>query len=516
MYDIILFSDTILSGIAGRAYGVYRLATELRNHNYKVLVIDYCSTLDWNTFCKIVDLAITSETLAVGFSTTWFPDRSNTVGEHHISEFHDGRLHNFHDRKNYWFYQSLSYRFSQESVQPFIEYIKKINPKIKVIVGGTKSDQYLNEPVVDNIFIGFSETQLVDYMNSLSGKTSKRIFPKIIAHDPDAKNPPFSFNTSVTKYVESDFIPKKEILLFEFSRGCKFNCSFCSFPNRNQKNTLAYTKYQDTIRTELIENWEKWGVDSYHIVDDTFNDNTEKLKLIKEVIETLPFKPNFWAFIRMDLFDAHPEQIQLLKDIGIKEVYWGLEAWDDKTAKIIRKGGNLEKKLQMLSRARECWGDDIFIHVAMIVGLPEDSIKGIYDSVNWYQTTGHKIIDYFTYGFFRIISNPEEAQRRFLSDIELNYSAYGYSFPYADRPWEWVRSNSDIPSLSDAIKIFKHANELVQPYHTRINYQGIGPFLRRDAVFGHIDNWAEKDIKNLCYIEAKRNYWPALLNFLNK
>jgi radical SAM superfamily enzyme YgiQ (UPF0313 family) len=71
----------------------------------------------------------------------------------------------------------------------------------------------------------------------------------------------------------------------------------------------------------------------------------EKLELINEVIKELPFKPIFsWAYARVDLIGQHPKQAQLLKDIGIKELYYGLETWNDITAKAIRKGGKKSRK----------------------------------------------------------------------------------------------------------------------------------------------------------------------------
>ena len=80
------------------------------------------------------------------------------------------------------------------------------------------------------------------------------------------------FSKSKTSYVEHDYILKNEVPILEIGRGCIFNCKFCSFALKGKKK-LDYIKDQSLLRDELIEHYEKYGMDKYIFVDDTFNDS---------------------------------------------------------------------------------------------------------------------------------------------------------------------------------------------------------------------------------------------------
>jgi radical SAM superfamily enzyme YgiQ (UPF0313 family) len=457
-YQIILFTDTPGPDWLSRGYGSYRLASDLRQNGYTVLVVEYSSSCTWDRYCKVIDNCVGPETLVVGYSTTWFPYRElNKINPRYSVGFKSNKTNPSTDllpEYHPWYDDSLSHNFSVEYPEPWIKRVKQKNPKTKCIVGGAKSNEYVFEQCIDNVFLGFSENMLLDYINSLSGKGPKRLFNKIVNYDTKASDPRFDFRSALTSYVETDCLVPGELLTFEFARGCIFNCSFCSYPHRNQK-THDYIKYQETIYNELMENYEKWGCTRYMIVDDTFNDSTEKLIYIKEVIDKLPFKPKFWAYCRMDLFYSHPEQIQLMKDIGVTEVYYGLETWNDKTAKTINKGGKLANKIEGMKRAKAIWGDDVYVTVGLVAGLPHDTIQSVHDASTWFKEEGHNYIDWFNVCSLTIYPPTDNLQYKFFSDIEKNLDSYGYEFPdVKDSPMEWTRNDDgDISSKSIADKL---------------------------------------------------------------
>jgi radical SAM superfamily enzyme YgiQ (UPF0313 family) len=468
-YQVILFTDAPGADWLSRGYGCYRLASDLRAAGYSVLTVDYSSSITWEKYKQVIDLAVGDDTLVVGYSTTWFPYRElNKVNPRYSVGFKSKSVNpktDFVRDLHPWYYESLSHCFSQEKVEPWIEYVKSKNKKIKCIVGGAKSNEYVFEPAIDNIFLGFSENMLMDYVHALSGKGPKRIFNKIVDYDPKASDPRFDFKSSPTRYVDTDCIVPGEVLTIEFARGCIFNCSFCSYPHRNQQ-TADFIKYKEVIRSELLENWEKWGCSRYMIVDDTFNDSTEKLQYIKEVIETLPFKPKFWAYCRMDLFHTYPEQIQLMKDIGVTEVYYGMETWHDKTAKAINKGGKLQNKINAMKKAKEIWGNDVYVTVGLVAGLPHDTVQSVRDASTWFKEEGHECIDWFNVCSLTVYPPTDNLQYKFFSDIEKDLDKYGYTFPIIDEdPMEWHRSDSgDINSKSLADSLMHDWMNELAPY----------------------------------------------------
>lgn len=529
MYNIILFTDTPGADWLSRGYGAYRLATDLRDAGYSVLTVEYSSALTWNRYKQIVDLVVGDETIIVGFSTTWFPYRSlNKINPRYSVGFKSNKEHtDFKMDKHPWYYESLSHLFSQESPDKWVNYVKSKNPKVKCIAGGAKSNEYVYEPSLDNVFVGFSENMLLDYANSISGKGPKRIFNKIVNYDVKGKDPRFDFRSHMTRYVETDCIVPGELLTIEFARGCIFNCNFCSYPHKNQQ-TKDFIKYKETIRAELMENWEKWGCTRYMIVDDTFNDSTEKLLYIKEVIDTLPFKPKFWAYCRMDLFHYFPEQIQIMKDIGVTEVYYGLETWSDKTAKTINKGGKLINKINAMKKAKEIWGDDVYVTVGLVAGLPHDTVQSIHDASNWFKEEGHKCIDWFNVCSLTVYPPTDNLKYKFMSDIEMNLDKYGYTFPDIDNnPIEWHRADDgDINSKKIADQLMDEWMKELQPYQTlrrqmwfQSALSAIDPRLEFEYLLNADEKqWGDvfKDFQptEFYWRYVNEYYWPKLFSIL--
>jgi len=465
MYNVILFTDAPIPSSNRRGFGAYRLASEIRKNGYTVLVVDCCAALTMEEYCKIIDAAVNQHTLMIGFSTSWFPAKKDGPAMLGAPD-ETGKCFNFDLKDNSWYYNGLSYNFSKDSI-PYTSYIKLKNSNIKVVVGGYNAEQYITDHV-DNVFIGFSENQAVDYLNSLT-KGPKRIFNKIINYDVKSQIGNFDFKTSQTSYADTDSLSYGEVLQFEFARGCIFNCKFCFYPHKNQK-TKDYTKYAEVIREELLNNYNRWGLYQYMIMDDTFNDYTEKLEVIRDIIKTLPFKPEFWAYCRIDLFPANPTQPQLLKEIGIKEVFYGLETWNEDTAKAISKGNKNSRKIEGFKLAKECWGDEVSITTNIVVGLPHDTVQSIIDSVEWYQQEGHKYVDAWYYGLLdiRCPESQLNLKYKFLSEIEKNLEFYGYSFPDpVNEPRKWVRSGpGDITSAELAHELSLKADKAVRPYFT--------------------------------------------------
>jgi len=460
MFDVILFTDTVQFDVKSRGYGAHRLASEIRANNYSCLVVDFSSTIDWNTYVAILSRAIGPNTLAVGFSTTWMPFkldggvRTRNPGEGTDTDY--DRLHN----------DSIVSAFAAGNYTEWLNYIKEKNPKTKTILGGAKIDFYLDAPV-DHVIVGLGETEIIDLLDSLS-RRSLRIFGKIIEHDRKAHALSWNFRNSTTQYTEYDFIQPNETLNLEISRGCMFKCAYCSYPLIGQK-TKDYLKHPEVIRRELMENYERWGTTKYFIVDDTFNDSTEKMQMMTDISQSLPFKLKFWCYLRADIIAAKPEQIQLLKDMGIAETYFGLETFNPKTAKFIGKGMASNKIVDTLYQCKEAWGDRSYLHAGIIVGLPYETQSSIQIAADFFSRSDCPI-DLASVFPLSIIGNHDAIKYMYMSELDRNYSKYGYYFPNPEENYyKWVKhDDTDINSFEQAAEIADSINSTL----THQRYRG--------------------------------------------
>lgn len=531
MYNIILCADTAYSYSLARGHGIQRLASELRNRGYSVLLLNYTSTLDLATFEKILDLAIGNETLFVGFSTTFFPYRSKEIDATNNRRSVGTRPNQFDEynqQEHPWYFESLPYHFTQESTEPWILAVKKRNPKTKFIVGGTKSGEYIEDRLVDHVFIGYSETMMIEFVDSLSGKGKRILFNKVIDYDPGAEKPIWDFRSSRTWYVDEDIVLPGDTLGFEFARGCIFNCAFCSFPLIGKKDVNDFLRYEQSIYDELVENYNRWGTTKYFIVDDTFNDSVDKLELIHRVVKSLPFKLNFWAYARLDLLNSHPRMAELMYEIGVKEVNYGLETLHPETAKAIRKG-NPEVKKKGVKIARSIWGKEVFIGSGYIVGLPKETQESIRAANQWFLDEGHKYIDELQFNALTLARKMGN-QTIYLSDIEKYSEKYGYT-PLYDRKGGWIKNDgTDIVNRDQCLDLIANIQQTrkdKQFYSTYKNifhmscYEDFDPQLKfenliamNDADFKSLEStW---DTTKLIRQFADTLYWPKLFEILQR
>lgn len=451
-YNVILLTDTPEHPAWCRGYGAHRIANQLRANGYTCLVLDFTSDLTFSKWQEICNLAVGDETLVVGISTTWWPYRKPS------SPSKDSWI-NSRDNLNLIEPKSMGKDGALEAAKSgmleiWFDTVKQINPKVKFLLGGPKVEFYFDAPV-DHFIIGLGETQIIDYIQSL--KESKRIWPRVINHDTNAGAPSWDFKHSQTLYTSIDQIKPYEILNFEFSRGCRFKCSFCSYPLIGMKDVSSYIKSKDTIYSELMHNYENWGTTQYVVADDTLNDSTQKLEHIASAIRQLPFKPKFKAYTRLDVIAVNPVQATLLHEIGLANTWMGIDSFHPTAAKSIGKGMPASRRKEMLYNLKEIWGNDVTITAGYIVGLPGEDVDHLYSVAEWLSKKDNPIYS-TTFMGLRIMPPKPLLPYTPRSDIDNNYKEYGYDIPNLEKFWEWTKN--DQTGISNYLDAEMYANKL--------------------------------------------------------
>lgn len=466
MFNVILFTDTAEFATKTRGYGCHRLANHIRENGYTCLVVDFGSALTFNDYRSILKNAIGEDTFMVGFSTNWLPYKLPGEDPQVVDP---GRSYQCEKAKifDHKSLNSLTNAFTYNELLPWLKVIKTLNYKTKIVLGGTKIDMYLDQPHIDHVVVGYSETMVIDLLDSISKKT-RRIFNKIIDHDQKAQSPVWDFRSSKTQYTALDCITPNETLALEIGRGCRFKCTFCSYPMIGQRNTVDYLKYEQTLREEILDNYEKWKVNQYYIIDDTFNDSTEKLDMLKRIVDSLPFKIHFWAYIRLDLLATHPEHIPLLLELGLEQCYIGIESFHPKASKTIGKGMSAERRKDTLKLCKEIWKDKVHIQAGFMVGLPHEPKSSIEETVAYLRSPECPIDEAWLFPL-SIAGDHEKTKYMYKSDMDKNYKDYGYYFNDPNLFWVWSKDDdTDIPNLETADKV---AGEL-DPHELRKPWKG--------------------------------------------
>lgn len=391
--DVVLF--TCVSGIFfQRAIGAYQIAHYLRSHGYTVQVIDFT---DHFTSKELIDTAekfISSSTIAIGLSSTFY---SLKVGKRFLNN----------DRNKF---DDLEF---PENIVEAITHIKGKNPKIKIMVGGTKSVNANSLPFVDQVFHGYTEDQVLTYLNFIRRKPHK----------------PTQFNIEHLdhRFVKNDCILPNETVPIELSRGCIFKCKFCAFP-LNGKSKFDYLRDLEQIRDELLYNHEHYGTTNYFLSDDTFNDSTYKVERLHKIFTQLPFKIRFTTYLRLDLLHSHQEQIDMLREMGLASPFFGIESLNQKSASCIGKGMKVNKvKDFLLELYYDRWKEQIPITGSFIIGLPYETKETIMETYNWVRSNPINPM------FFPLGINNKFYYK---SEFGTNYKDYGYTLDEDTGYWE--------------------------------------------------------------------------------
>ena len=417
---------------AQKNYGVYRTATEFRKQGLTCQVVQFFNFLDNNEIIKTLD-KFGTDLKVIGFSTLFW--------EH---------------------YDDVSKANLIIKVNFVIEYVRKHYPSVSIIAGGPSCRIFLNESFydVDAIFEGFSENDFIPYIRSVKYKEPKRL-PNNFSDVTSIYNSitgNFNFNFSDTIYLPNDLISSVDAPTLEVGRGCIFRCKFCGFA-LNGKKKFDYIKDFETLRNELIKNYEDYGITNYILSDDTFNDSTYKVQELHKLFTSLPFKIRFSCYLRLDLMLRFPEQIPLLKEMGLIGAFFGIESFHKEAAKLIGKGldPNVAKNALQDLKLNQ-WGNDVKIGIGLITGLPYETYDSIERTKDWIADEKN-LVDQVV-PFPLSISNPENIRPQpWDSEFQKNAEKYGFTWPDG-HSYHWHNSIGPVHTRHEAEKIWNDFRKL--------------------------------------------------------
>lgn len=444
MYNAIIFTGiaTVRGDLHGGkivqapALGAFKVAHTIRQSGYSCLVINHVPDYTAQELIELLSEAIGDNTYFIGVSSTFLFNA-------HLQQ---------HDRK------VLPNVACGESPQSVIDFIKSKASNAKFVLGGTGATKHCNNSEIAIAVLGYSEANIANIMDHLvNGATLIDSYRSIngitIVDNPKAQG--FNFQTTTMQWEDVDVVNHTKLPI-EIGRGCIFKCTFCAFP-MNGKQQLDFVRDVELLRTELMDNYTKFGIVTYNIVDDTFNDSTEKLIALRDMIITLPFTPTFWCYARLDLICTRPETLKILYEIGIRAMFFGIETLDSASGRKIGKGFSREKQIAMIANISETY-PDMDMHGSFITGCPGETVESVMDTVRALESGEIKLNTWRAFLLFihKVGNQPYE------SDITLTYTKHGYeaqSIPSkvlldADNIINWKNSEMDFDTACELSRRF--------------------------------------------------------------
>ncbi|MFH1420523.1 MAG: radical SAM protein [Candidatus Aenigmatarchaeota archaeon] len=193
------------------------------------------------------------------------------------------------------------------------------------------------------------------------------------------------------------------------SRGCPYNCSYCSVGNVIGK--VWRSRDAKNITEELETAKEKYGSSGFKVLDDNFTLSVERAKEICRMLidKNIGMKWSCPNGIRADKLDN--ELLALMKQSGCYSISIGVETGDLDVFKAIDKGEKLE---------------DIEKAVAMI------------------KNAGIRAEGFFIIGLPGSTYEKDKVSIAFAKKLKLDSASFGILVPYpGTRVWDWVNDKKN-------------------------------------------------------------------------
>ncbi|AFK21628.1 B12-binding domain-containing radical SAM protein [Pyrococcus sp. ST04] len=181
-----------------------------------------------------------------------------------------------------------------------------------------------------------------------------------------------------------------KIASIETSRGCPYNCEFCS-ASAMWGHAWRWKSNDRVIRElEYVKNL---GYNWVFFVDDNFVvplKYQERLKLLDAIIENGLNDLNFIIQIRADIIAKHPELAKKLANAGVKIAFIGIESGSEEVLRGMRKGLKKEDTVNAVQLLSE---HGIVVYGGIIIGAPYESRKDRKATYKFVQMLGDNGLD---------------------------------------------------------------------------------------------------------------------------
>jgi len=317
-----------------------------------------------------------------------------------------------------------------------------------------KAEESISHPLVDIIVQGDGEWAFRDLVRSLASKKSlsgvKGILWKTngkVQINPEGapvildQTLPYPFElVEVEDYVspgEYLFPGIKRVLPFMGSRGCPFNCTFCSEP--------VLTKVYKMMKPELIYERtsymaKKFNLDMILFYDEEFFVNK---KWATQVAELINGEFKWWTQTRAN--DLLRIDLKLMERCGLYVTAPGLESGSNRILKFIKKQEHVEEYYEANRKLAET---GILTMYNLMMGFPSETKEELYETVDFSMRLMKENPNAYIHSLSVFVPLPG-------TELTEQSMAYGYRPPTSLQDWvEISRHNLVTPWLNESLATY--------------------------------------------------------------
>ena len=234
------------------------------------------------------------------------------------------------------------------------------HPATRICVGG-HSASFIPKAIlehgagaIDCVLTGEGEAVLPPLLQAIEGGGDLALVPGAVTVDGEGPPPHFVHSLDELRPARDLLRHRRKYFLgnldpcasIEFSRGCPWDCSFCS----------AWTFYGRSYRAlsteRVVEDLRSIREPGVFIVDDVAFLHEERAMALGEAIARAGIAKSYYLETRGDVLLRNKEVFRFWKSLGLRYMFLGLEAIDEEGLKAYRKRVSLGRNFEALEFAR--------------------------------------------------------------------------------------------------------------------------------------------------------------------
>jgi radical SAM PhpK family P-methyltransferase len=385
-YRDLKFSFVNLEGGRLDYVGLLNHAWELANHN--------CQKLDGRREFESGDIPNLASVYL-----TWFLRKRGLEAKYiNLFQLEKSQLETYLADNPYCVAITTTFYLLNFPVNEIVQFIRSRNPRVKIVVGGPLISNHLRnysgemlEEMFRDIMADYyvvdsqGEMTLWRIVECLRNKGEINSVPNLIYFTKGKmmRTKILTENNSLDdNYIDWDSFPDEDLgrtIQTRTARSCAFSCSFCNYPGRAGKLTLANI---GTFEKELDSIRKLGSVENLVFIDDTFNVPLERFKEMCRLMICKGYQFNWFSYFRCSNSDE--EAIDLMARSGCKGVFLGIESGSPAILKNMNKAATIEKYVKGIRSLHE---RGILTFGSFIVGFPGENAETIKETTSFIQET---------------------------------------------------------------------------------------------------------------------------------
>ena len=275
-----------------------------------------------------------------------------------------------------------------------------VGSHVPIIWGGCHPSvtpkQTLEHENVDMVVVGEGDDTFLELIQAIDHKTSLRDVKGIMFKDgpefvrTEARSlldietllpTPWEL-INVENYIHRDMYVKgrhRVLDIGQTSRGCPFNCGFCSSASIRQRKwrAISVDKTLDRIEDEV----KRFKLDGIWLRDDEFYINRKRATAICQGFIDRKLDLNFYTSgTRADVFmKASDEDLRILKAAGAHTLKFGAESGSQRILDLMIKGIKVEQTLEANQRCKKFGFTPVF---GLMIGYPTETFEEINQTID--------------------------------------------------------------------------------------------------------------------------------------